>query len=151
MDKKLIIIILLILIIVIELFFEKKISNSTKIRNILIVLIIVIPQFFTKNNFSQLNENNCTTGISPVSTIPEGSVAIFYAPWCGHCKMSMSEFKDACARGDGKVLLINSDLLENKEILTNYNITGFPTIMNSSRETHRGTRTADSILEFLNK
>jgi len=65
--------------------------------------------------------------------------------------MSMSEFKDACARGDGKVLLINSDLLENKEILTNYNITGFPTIMNSSRETHRGTRTADSILEFLNK
>lgn len=151
MDKTVIITVILLLIGSVSLFFDKRLSNGTKLLTILLlVLALVIIPLFNKNKFSQLNDN-CTTGISPANTIPEGSIAIFYAPWCGHCKMSMSEFKDACARGDGKVLLINSDLLENKEILTNYNITGFPTIMNSSRETHRGSRTADSILEFLNK
>ena len=155
MDKTRIILILLLIVGIVSLLFDKKISDNTKLLNILILLIVVLVVLvplphFKKNKFSQLSDN-CTTGISPGSTIPEGSVAIFYAPWCGHCKMSMSEFKDACARGDGKVLLINSDLPENKEIVSKYKINGFPTIMNSRGQTHRGSRTADSILEFLNK
>ena len=156
MDKTRIILILLLIVGIVSLLFDKKISDNTKLLNILIVVLIVVLVVLVplphlkKNKFSQLSDN-CTSGISPGSTIPEGSVAIFYAPWCGHCKMSMSEFKDACARGDGKVLLINSDLPENKEILTKYKINGFPTIMNSRGQTHRGSRTANSILEFLNK
>ena len=153
MDKTQIITVILLLIVgIISLLFDKKLSNRTKLLNILILLIVVLVPLphLKKNKFSQLSDN-CTTGISPGNTIPEGSVAIFYAPWCGHCKMSMSEFKDACARGGGKVLLINSDLPENKEILSKYKIDGFPTILNSRGQTHRGSRTADTILEFLNK
>jgi len=85
---------------------------------------------------------------SKMENISDDTVLIFYAPWCGHCKRSMGEFKEAMMQGNGKVMLINSDDPESKDLVEKYGISGFPTIMKASGEKYTGPRDAKSIIKF---
>jgi len=83
-----------------------------------------------------------------VNNITDDCVLIFYAPWCGHCKKSMNDFKNASSKSDGKVILINSD--NEPELVKKYNVRGFPTIMKANGESYTGGRDSSSILKFAN-
>ena len=82
---------------------------------------------------------------------------MYYAPWCGHCKTAMPEFdKLASNPPDGvKVVKINCDEDENKELAKAQNIQGFPTIryykngMNGDFQEYNGERTSDGFTQFL--
>ena len=89
-----------------------------------------------------------TSAGSKSDSITKDTVLIFYAPWCGHCKRSMGEFKEAMMQGNGKVMLINSDDPESKDLVEKYGISGFPTIMKASGEKYTGPRDAKSIIKF---
>ena len=68
-------------------------------------------------------------------------VALFYAPWCGHCKTFKPIFEDAMSQLDGKksgkseisgktirFAKINCDEEENKPLAKKYDIGGYPTV-----------------------
>ena len=84
----------------------------------------------------------------PLSISPD-TVLIFYAPWCGHCKRSMDDFKDAELKGNGKVILIDADEPENENLKTKYGVQGFPTIIKGDGTKYNGGRTALEILDFV--
>ncbi|KAF2071466.1 hypothetical protein CYY_007219 [Polysphondylium violaceum] len=54
----------------------------------------------------------------------------FYAPWCGHCKSLKPEYEKAAKNLKGLVRVgaVNCDEQANKELCSNYQIQGFPTI-----------------------
>ncbi|CAA6657194.1 unnamed protein product [Spirodela intermedia] len=75
-------------------------------------------------------------------------VVEFYAPWCGHCQQLAPEYEKAAAvlsKHDPPIVLAKLDGNEdvNKELLTQYNIGGFPTL--------KVPREADGIVENLKK
>ena len=74
------------------------------------------------------------------------SVIICKAEWCGHCKKSLPDFKNAVSKGDGKIMLVNGD--DEPELTKKYKVDGFPTIMKGSGEIHTGGRDTSSILNF---
>jgi len=105
------------------------------------------PQSSRFGRMSNFNANVISTSDNATdNSINDGNVLIFYAPWCGYCKKSMTDFKNAVSRSNGKIQLINSD--EEPELVTKYNVKGFPTIMKTTGETHTGDRDTESILEF---
>ena len=98
---------------------------------------------------SKFNESVKTANANAKNdSITKDTVLIFYAPWCGHCKRSMGEFKDAVSQGNGKVMMINSDDPDSKELIEKYNVNGFPTIMKASGEKYTGPRTSSGIINF---
>jgi protein disulfide-isomerase len=115
---------------------------------IAIGVLIVFLLLKKKNKFSASSESysmdNSNTG-----NISDDSVLIFHAPWCGHCKKSMGEFKNSVLKGRGKVILINTD--ENPDLVKKYGVQGFPTIMKGDRTLYTGQRTSSDIINFLNE
>ena len=106
--------------------------------------------FGKKNKFSASSESYSLNEDGSVDeNIPNDAVIIFYAPWCGHCKKSMGEFRKAQSMGRGKVILVNSD--ENADIVKQYGVKGFPTIMKGDRTPYTGSRDASNIIDFLNE
>ena len=87
----------------------------------------------------------------------EPTFAMFYAPWCGHCKTAMPEFDKLASNPPNgvKVVKINCDEDENKELAKAQNIQGFPTIryykngMNGGFQEYNGERTYDGFTQFL--
>ena len=78
------------------------------------------------------------------------SVYIFYAPWCGHCKHSMPEFKQAEKMTDN-VVLVNSEDPSNKDIMKKFSVQSFPTIVKEDGTAFVGERKAKDIVNFANK
>jgi len=84
---------------------------------------------------------------------------IFHAPWCGHCKRTMPEFKkfQDSYNGPIKVIDIDSEVDGNKEIIKSQNIQGFPTIryypngLAGQFEEYNGERTADAFNDYVTK
>jgi protein disulfide-isomerase-like protein len=82
---------------------------------------------------------------------------IFYAPWCGHCKRTMPEFEklQQSFKGQVKLVSINADLEENKELVQSQKVQGFPTIryfpsgMSGKFDEYNGERTAEAFEQYL--
>ena len=104
---------------------------------------LYIKSKFGGNSLSYSSDND------KINNITDDTVLIFYAPWCGHCKKSMNDFKQATSQGNGKVMMINSD--ENPDIVKQYSVNGFPTIMKSNGTKYTGGRDASSIIDFANQ
>ena len=111
---------------------------------ILGVCIFMVCSMKSKSTFGAGNSD--TTSVKP--NINKDSVLIFYAPWCGHCKSSMDEFKNAVAQGQGDIILIDSTDDSNTSLIDKYDIKGFPTIIKGDGTKYTGSRTAESIVSF---
>jgi thiol-disulfide isomerase/thioredoxin len=124
---------------------------------VLILLAIIYFLLKSKSNKVESFQKSQSSGTSDTSyrnssKLPDGTVGIFYAPWCGHCKASMDEFEKARDSSNGKVLLIDSEEPVNEKLLGNYDIEGFPTIIRASdNKVYSGPRTAENIINFANK
>ena len=109
----------------------------------------IISPIASPGSKSTFNESIKTTSADAKNdSITKDTVLIFYAPWCGHCKRSMGEFLEAVTQGNGKVMMFNSDDPGSKDLITKYNINGFPTIMKASGEKYTGPRTSSEIIKF---
>ncbi|CAG9796931.1 unnamed protein product [Diatraea saccharalis] len=74
----------------------------------------------------------------------------FFAPWCGHCKNLVPEYKKAARalKGIVKVGAVNAD--EHKSLSQKYGVTGFPTIKiftGSKNTPYQGQRNAESFVD----
>lgn len=122
---------------------------------IVIVLVIAIYHYFNRQKMpaSMYTEH---------MTLPndEPTFALFYAPWCGHCKNVLPTWKELEQKMDGKhcrVVSINSD--ENPELLEAHGIKGFPTFkwlpygMNhpADAEEYNGGRSMENFIEYMQK
>ena len=122
--------------------------------NLLLILIIIAAVFILTrpkpNKFGKMSNFNggnvISSSTNEIDDTNGETVIIVYAPWCGHCKKSMTDFKEAVSQSGGKIKLINGD--EEPEIVSKYNVKGFPTIMKTNGRLYTGHRDADSILRF---
>jgi len=58
-------------------------------------------------------------------------LAMFYAPWCGHCKRMKPDYQAAAKELKGSAVLAAMDVNkpENSVIAKKFNVTGFPTLL----------------------
>jgi len=82
---------------------------------------------------------------------------MYYAEWCGHCKRTMPEFNKLMNNYNGsvKILLINSEQDEYKDLIKSQDIKGFPTIryypsgLSSDYQEYSGGRTESDFMQYL--
>ena len=111
---------------------------------IIVLLLLIITAAIGYYYMHQSNHNTDTfTGDSSSLKPASGEivVALFYAPWCGHCKTFKPEFENAMTQLDGKKAVkseikdktirfakINCDEDQNKPLAKKYGISGYPTV-----------------------
>jgi thiol-disulfide isomerase/thioredoxin len=84
--------------------------------------------------------------------------AMFYAQWCGHCKTAKPQFQQLMDsyKGPVKIMLVDCEAPENKELVQSQGIKGFPTIryfptgISQNFQEYNGARTYDGFTQFLN-
>lgn len=126
-------------------FFKRnEILSWILILSIIILLALSIT-YSTKlrENFSDSSNN----------------LMIFYAEWCGYCKTAMPAFQKLKTDYNNQSIngkTVSIELIEgdkNKNLMTKYNVTGFPTIVleKSNGETvlYQGNRSYDDLVVFL--
>ncbi|KAL0902335.1 hypothetical protein ABMA27_000231 [Loxostege sticticalis] len=83
------------------------------------------------------------------------SMIMFYAPWCGYCKTLKPEYVSAAADLKGEALLAAIDVAKpgNSKIRSQYNITGFPTLLyyekGQLRFPYNGENKRQAIVDFM--
>ena len=85
-------------------------------------------------------------------------LVMYYANWCGHCKRTKPEFQQLIDsyKGKIKVLMIDCEEEENKDIVKTQKISGFPTIryypsgLNDNYQEYSGGRSYSDFVEYLN-
>jgi thiol-disulfide isomerase/thioredoxin len=83
--------------------------------------------------------------------------AMYYAEWCGHCKRAKPEFEKLSQnyQGNIKILVVNAELPENKDLVKSQNIEGFPTIryypsgLSGKYDEYSGSRTYSDFVQYL--
>ena len=123
--------------------------NKLLIIGLILLLLLLLfnkKSGFLKSGFNFNSNSEETTDVSEKkNNIDDNTILIFYAPWCGHCKKSLQDFKDAVSQSEN-IIMINSD--DEPDLTKKYNVNGFPTIMKASGEQYSGERDSDSILKF---
>jgi len=83
----------------------------------------------------------------------------FFAPWCGHCKTLAPEYEvvaDAFAK-ENSVVIAKVDADAHRDLGSKFDVHGFPTLKffpkgnKDTPELYEGGRTADNIVEFINR
>ena len=138
-------------------------KNSTAMIGLVILLIAVCISYYYiyKSNEGFFADS---TNLKPNSG--ECIVALFYAPWCGHCKTFKPQFETASSQLDGKVATkseikgktirfakINCDEDENKPLAKKYSIGGYPTVKilndDGTAIEYDGPRSSDGMRQYL--
>eukprot|EP00897_Mesotaenium_endlicherianum_P007810 jgi/Mesen1/7057/ME000369S06382 len=88
----------------------------------------------------------------------KGALVEFYAPWCGHCKKLAPEYEKLASafKRNKNALIAKVDCDQHKDLCGEYGVSGYPTIKwfpkgSLKPEAYSGGRTADALLEFVNK
>jgi protein disulfide-isomerase A4 len=81
------------------------------------------------------------------------SLAMFYAPWCKHCKQLEPEYEGAAAELKGwGIPLVKVDGTREKELADQYGVGGWPTLKMFRKGRvyeYNGPREKDNIIEFM--
>ncbi|KAK3086730.1 hypothetical protein FSP39_022593, partial [Pinctada imbricata] len=79
----------------------------------------------------------------------------FYAPWCGHCKKLEPIYHQVAKTLSGSTVRVAKlDCTRFSNVASHFDVRGFPTIKffnGANTYTHRGERSSEDILEFVNK
>ena len=147
-------------------FEQIKKSSILQIFLIILVLIIIIGIFSPRSNndflSAGLNVNarlgRLRGGINVETFENRPTLALFYAPWCGHCKSFKPEFEKLKNSYKGPVKIVGINCDEDKKSAEKHGIQGFPTLrlyknglnnVNDFQE-YNGQRTAGALNNFLN-
>ncbi|XP_041975456.1 protein disulfide-isomerase A6 homolog [Aricia agestis] len=93
----------------------------------------------TPSNFERLVTNS-----------DEVWIVEFFAPWCGHCKNLVPEYKKAARALKGLVKVGAVDADQHKDLGQKYGVSGFPTIKiftGSKHTPYQGQRTAEAFVD----
>jgi protein disulfide-isomerase-like protein len=80
------------------------------------------------------------------------SMVLFYAPWCGHCKNVMGDWKKLQARAPSHVNVTKVNCDEKPEMAEKHDVKGFPTIIlfkGGKKVYFEGPRKLENFLEFI--
>jgi len=75
----------------------------------------------------------------------------FYAPWCGHCKTLAPIFEEVATRLKDKVNVAKVDVTGSRDIGSQFEIKGFPTVKFLSKGKvydFKGRRTVGDLVNF---
>jgi len=81
-------------------------------------------------------------------------LAMFYAPWCGHCKTLKPLYEEAAAKTQGKYVLAKIDCTVESELCQQHGVRGYPTVAffkNGNKREYDGPRTTEGIISWLDK
>ena len=143
-----------------SLSFGKGKNGMATIGLLALIVVSVAAYYFAYKS----NRENFAVDLSPASD--ECIVALFYAPWCGHCKTFKPEFEKAKEELDGKIsnkaelkgkkvrfVKIDCDEEENKAIAKKYDISGYPTVKiiksDGSDIEYDGGRSLEGLRKYL--
>ncbi|PWN21283.1 thioredoxin-domain-containing protein, partial [Microstroma glucosiphilum] len=93
---------------------------------------------------------------SKILQVEKPAIVAFTAPWCGHCQRLTPEFTKAAKNLEGIVHFANVDCDEdkNKQMCSQYEVKGFPTILvfpatkRRIPKTYQGERVAKALVEY---
>ena len=80
------------------------------------------------------------------------SMVLFYAPWCGHCKKVMGDWKKLQTHAPSHVNIAKVNCDEKPEMAEKHDVKGFPTIIlfKSGKKVYfEGPRKLENFLEFI--
>lgn len=136
---------------------------------LLLILIIILAIFRSASPFLNVGlEVNAHIGDLRSSfqieafdnqTISEQNIFVmYYANWCGHCKRTKPEFQKLIEEYNGnvKVMMVDCEDQQNKELVQSQGIKGFPTIrmykngLSGNYQEYSGDRTYSNFVEYLN-
>ncbi len=82
-------------------------------------------------------------------------IVVFYAPWCGHCKSMVGDFKELATKvqKQSKAYCGGFNCVEHKSLADEMGIKGFPTIKTvdekGNMSDYQGGRTPDEMMSVL--
>jgi protein disulfide-isomerase-like protein len=135
----------------------KKIQMQTPYAIVMVLFAVVILSLFFKQ-IKEGYENEEDDELSEsVLQSPKPVTVLFYAKWCGHCKVLHPDWNKAAkqANKDGKRMLkvnVGENTPEHKKLMNQYNIKGFPTIIifkDGIPTEYNGPRNVDALLSTL--
>ena len=150
---------------------SKSISSANPliiVVGLLIILIVILAVFRSVSPFLNLGfEVSAHIGDLRGSFELEafenqvGEEAVFimyYADWCGHCKRAKPHFQKLIEnyKGNVKVMMINCEAPENKELVQSQGIKGFPTLryysqgLSGEYQEYPGSREYSDFVQYLN-
>jgi protein disulfide-isomerase-like protein len=122
---------------------------------LLIVAILLIVYFIYVN---YLKEGFEVESEDLDEQVKEGKkVVLFYADWCGHCKKLKPVWEKAAEKvnkEEKRMIMVNcgDDKKGDSDIMSKYNIKGYPTIMifeDGEHKEYNGERTLDDLLALF--
>ncbi|WKY15028.1 hypothetical protein Q1695_000499 [Nippostrongylus brasiliensis] len=101
-------------------------SRITVLVALLAAIVVQTSALYTsKDDVVELTSQNFQTR---VINSDEVWIVEFYAPWCGHCKNLVPEYKKAATALKGIVRVGAVDMTSHESVGAPYNVRGFPTI-----------------------
>uniref|UniRef100_A0A6C0JIW0 Thioredoxin domain-containing protein n=1 Tax=viral metagenome TaxID=1070528 RepID=A0A6C0JIW0_9ZZZZ len=139
----------------------KVIENILKPKNIprllLIIAILLVLYYFYTTYLIEGMENSelSPADFSEVLNNKNGkTMLLVYADWCGHCKSLKPIWSEASSevnKDNQKMYMVNcgGDSEDEKKIMKDYSIDGFPTILIFNNGTYEKTYTGERTKEGL--
>ena len=134
----------------------KDILKPNNLPRLALMLAVLLALYFVYTNY--LKEGFELQPSKLEDEIATGKkLVLFYADWCGHCKKLKPEWDETAKevnKKDKKMLKVNcgSGSEEEKEIMSKYNIDGYPTIIvfdNGVASPYEGKRDKESFMSAL--
>jgi len=118
----------------------------------LALFLLRVDGLYTKNDdVVELTEKNFNQQVLNYDGIV---IVEFYAPWCGHCKNLVPEYKKAATALKGIAKIASVDATQHQSLGSQYNVKGYPSIkvfgLDKKKPTdYNGGRTAQAIVETV--
>jgi|694.fasta_scaffold138478_6 thiol-disulfide isomerase/thioredoxin len=96
-------------------------------------------------------------GLETFENDNKGTLVLFHADWCGHCKRLMPEFQNFESNYQGPVNIVKYNESQDKELIQQHNVQGYPTIRYypnglddvQNYSDYEGPRTTDGLNNFV--